>query len=80
MKFWESMESNKRWQGGGYRRETGPGTPQKLVIDRMLQQKLPDLLGRKQGREGEEVEQETDSASSSSSRTQDQTFPCLPRY
>ena len=84
MKFWESMESNKRWQGGSDRRETG--APQRLAIDRMLHQKLPVCLDKKEGREKEEVkpalpelQQKPDSASTST-RTQDQTFPCLPRY
>ena len=83
MKFWESVESNQRGQQPSTERRDSSVIPQKLVIDRILTQKLPQCLEKKLTG-GDRCEKEDLGSSSSSPRvhrtTEDNSLPHLPRY
>ena len=74
MKFWESLENNQRCQAGTERRDSSV-IPQKLVIDRILTQKLPQCLEKKIP--GGELSGKEEEGTSS---TEDNWLPHLPRY
>ena len=80
MKFWESLENNQRSQAGTERRDSSV-IPQKLVIDRILTQKLPQCLDLKiPGGELSGKEDEGTSSTKVHRNTEDNWLPHLPRY
>ena len=82
MKFWESVENNQRGQSGRERRDSSSSViPQKLVIDRILTQKLPQCLEKKLTvAESGGMEEQGSSSASVHPNTEDNGLPHLPRY
>lgn len=79
MKFWESVENNQRGQSGRERRDSSSSViPQKLVIDRILTQKLPECLEKKLT-VAERSGMEEQGSSSACVHTEDNGLPHLPR-
>ena len=80
MKFWESLESNQRCQPSPQRRDSSV-VPQKLVLDRILTQKLPECLEKKLTGSDQSVKEEQRTSSPEVHlNTEDNWLPHLPRY
>ena len=80
MKFWESLENNHRCQPITERRDSSV-IPQKLVVDRMLTQKIPQCP-EKNLTVGDSIEKEEQWSSSPGihGTSEDNWLPHLPRY
>ena len=77
MKFWESLESNQASQ----QRRDSSVIPQKLVLDRILTQKLPECLDKKLTGGYRSLKEEQGSSSPRvHQNTEDNGLPNLPRY
>ena len=79
IKFWESLENSQRCQPSTERRDSSV-IPQKLVVDRMLIQKIPQCL-EKNLTADDSIDKEEQGSSSPGihGNTEDNCFPHLPR-